>query len=376
MTRPLALIILALAAAAAAQEAEPDPNDPSTWPEFPTGYEQATDLPEPAYAPARATLEALPAEFDWREARGFNPAPRSQGSSQACWTFAANGSVEAVASYQLRALVDLSELYPAVYAHSGIEQPGDYVTALRLYTTGDNNKCPAPGGEFGAVLNEDYWFSYPDRTRHCPDPFTHYYRVTGWDLLPGDAGSGNPRLPAPETIMSAVMEFGPVTTSIVADNRLMQYRERPETPFFVGTKGMDPRKRTNHAVAILGWTRVEGVLCWIIWNSWPSYWGAGDGYALIEAGANLIGVNTTVVYGVEQIRPLPGESGPDAEPTPGEIGVPAAPRNETDYGPAGEYGAEADVIALAWRIGGPLGAVLLIVGAAFGAARMMGRVRR
>jgi cathepsin X len=57
-------------------------------------------------------------------------------------------------------------------------------------------------------------------------------------------------------------------------------------------------KITNHIVSIVGWGYEEetDTKYWIVRNSWGQYWGTNMGYLHIEAGKNLLGIESEVAW--------------------------------------------------------------------------------
>lgn len=99
-----------------------------------------------------------------------------------------------------------------------------------------------------------------------------------------DATLGNNGVPPVNEIKAAMMQYGPISIAVAADDAFQNYQ--PGTVFTdSGSTEID------HAVVLIGWkddATVPGGGYWILRNSWNTSWG-NAGYMNIAYGANQVG---------------------------------------------------------------------------------------
>ena len=80
-----------------------------------------------------------------------------------------------------------------------------------------------------------------------------------------------------------------------------------------------PSDDNNHAVDLIGWGTdpATGKDYWILRNSWDESWGQ-KGYAWIERGTNMCGIESSLGYAVTKLtgNPLPTASPSKTTTTP------------------------------------------------------------
>lgn len=81
-------------------------------------------------------------------------------------------------------------------------------------------------------------------------------------------------------MQACIVQYGPISIAVAADNAFANYNGG----LFNGSGSIS----INHAVMIVGWKTVNGVVYWKLRNSWGTGWGE-NGYMWIRAGANQVG---------------------------------------------------------------------------------------
>ncbi len=223
--------------------------------------------------------KSLPDRWDWREVVD-PPAPvRDQLFCGSCWAFSLVSVVEMLVAIKDNVYIEVSPQWLLDYNPYGWGCLGGWNPYAMLI---DGDIC----GETGLVLEstlpyEDMVTDY-DCTIARTNPYDFEY--IGFIPFPDQI----------ETIKVAVLEYGPVWTTVHAGFN----------PFWVYEKGVydieppedeDVTIGVDHAVVIEGWD--DDRHAWLIRNSWGESWGK-DGYMYIRYGTSLIGSYTDVIaYG-------------------------------------------------------------------------------
>ena len=108
-------------------------------------------------------------------------------------------------------------------------------------------------------------------------------------------------------IQNSIIEHGPVSISVAADNGFSSYRGG----LFNGTGS----RSVNHAVVYTGWKTVSGKIYFKLRNSWGTGWGE-KGYMWCLHGANQAGGDAFWVSVKSVNPPLPPDPGPGPDPGP------------------------------------------------------------
>ncbi len=199
--------------------------------------------------------------FDWRDYGGVTPA-KDQGACGSCWAFAAVGAVEAGVLIHEDVFLDLSEQQLIDCNDSGSDcDGGQCVVGYSVMV------------DPGAVEEECMPYLADEGT--CRERVCEKVAIVDGDaFIPNTVAS----------IKNAVETYGPVSTSLYADDDLSGYTagcyENPSTAF------------TNHAVIIIGWddAMCGGQGAWLIKNSWGPGWGF-NGFGYLKYGTCRIGSN-------------------------------------------------------------------------------------
>lgn len=195
----------------------------------------------------------FPEVFDWREMSGVTSV-KDQAQCGSCWAFGAIGVLEAQILIQTGVEYNLSEQQtvdcdPGSYGCGGgtIESAWSYL------------------GWEPARIEADYPYEAVNGTCRAK-AYPAYVRATGYEVFNGSV----------EAIKTALMDYGPVATSMGANDNLKMYSG--------GCFQDDSNTQINHAVVIVGWddTVCEGG-SWIVKNSWGDDFGE-SGYFYIRRG--------------------------------------------------------------------------------------------
>jgi hypothetical protein len=263
--------------------------------------------------------------FDWRQ-RGLDVGPvLNQGKCGSCWAFTATSTYYSSWNLQeLRAggLTLYSKFIPVdfpFYRAPSVQQllncisktkgdcrDGWYGSAFafmvnRFVPTIPDKAVWSKG--YKAVIED-----YNGRVSPCVSPFRNKElpRGKGRSSIELDGPDARPRLasgsqaaptafdralawgyvnepfdkmPATAQIKAALIEHGPLASSIFADNCFVVY----EGGVFNGQRSSS----VNHAVVIIGWD--DDKQAWLIKNSWGEDWGE-HGFGWVKYGSNNIGL--------------------------------------------------------------------------------------
>jgi len=221
--------------------------------------------------PRRSEIEAgrdLPSAWDWRDHNGCTPI-RNQGGCGSCWAFSAVGAVECSILINEGWNLNLSEQWLVSCTEAGDCGGGWHNGALAYLTCRPNayDSC----GDCGPVPENE--FPYVGWNAPCYCPYSHPYQVDSFGF------AGNKEDIA--QIKEAIHFYGPVSVTVRADGAFQGYDG--------GIFNACSSGSINHAVVLVGWDDSLGSEgCWILRNSWGSWWGDG-GYMYIEYGCSSVG---------------------------------------------------------------------------------------
>ncbi|MGA2223358.1 MAG: C1 family peptidase [Syntrophobacteraceae bacterium] len=237
-----------------------------------------------------ATVQALPAAFDWRSNGGVTPI-KDQGGCGSCWAFSTVGALESQILIQGGGAVDLSEQYLVSCNLSGWSCGGGWFAHdYHMDWSGQDNNGP------GAVLAAEDPYTGTDAA--CKVTYNHPYSLTGWNYI----DSVTP-VPSTEAIKQAIYTYGPVSIAVCVG------------PYFEGYSGGifntdESSAGINHAVVLVGWNDNGGTDgYWILRNSWGTSWGE-SGYMRIGYGVSQVG------YAANYIEYASGIPAPSPGPAP------------------------------------------------------------
>jgi C1A family cysteine protease len=238
--------------------------------------------------PAGRLLEALPAEFDWRDVGGTNYVTpvKNQGACGSCYAF---GNT---AGFESKLLIDGAGIYDLSENH-----------AKECNWKEVNNYQSPPGTFWGSCDGGNSFmiadlFSQTGTVLESCDPYqasdvacntSCAYQQTALDFRMISGGS----VPSTAVLKQYLYDNGPIITSMYADTG------QGFDSSYDGSTTLNysaPAGSTNHSVLIVGWsnnlppepggsTPADG---WIVKNSWGTGWGDG-GYFYMTYGAGNIG---------------------------------------------------------------------------------------
>lgn len=216
------------------------------------------------YPGTRSTRD-FPEVWDWREMTGVTPV-RDQAQCGSCWAFTAHGVLEAQILIQTGVEYDLSEQQLVDCTPGSYGCNGGTTESAWSYLSWEP-----------ARIEVDY--PYEAENGECRSKtYPAYIRTTGYDAYYGSE----------EDIKEALMDYGPVATSMGANDNLKAYTG--------GCFEDDSNTQINHGVVIVGW---DDTVCdggsWIVKNSWGTDFGDA-GYFYIRRGDLYLGDYFSQVY--------------------------------------------------------------------------------
>ena len=243
------------------------------------GYIPPSEAEMAACSRTLASSRDLPAYFDWREFGEHSACTdvRSQGGCGACWAFAAMGTVESALLIHQSIAADLSEQWLISCTNAGDCDGGSTATAYNyIRCAGWLDYCGLRGAVTEAAFPYEAW-NYP--CEDCPYENPRLYCIDDYGCL----GT----TPTVAQIKQAIVDYGPVSVGIHANNALQAYTG--------GVFEACEDEALNHGVVLVGWDDSLGAAgVWIMRNSWGSGWGIG-GYCLIPYGCSRVGRNACYV---------------------------------------------------------------------------------
>ena len=220
--------------------------------QFAEGYNvQATSCG--MYSPSSSSV---PSEFDWRQ-KGAVSAVKDQGQCGSCWAFSTTGAVEGAWAIKSGNLVSLSEqqLVDCSKRYGNLGCKGGLMDSAFQYVA-DNGLCSESSYPY---------VSGDTKTSGTCQTCSYAVHISSCaDVKPNDQLA----------LKHAIATVGPVSIAIEADTRLFQsYSSGVITSTSCGTT-------LDHGVLIVGYGTENGIMYWLVKNSWGSSWG-DKGYVKI-----------------------------------------------------------------------------------------------
>jgi C1A family cysteine protease len=251
------------------------PSIPSTEIRLSNGHEPITRelvLPEPVERP---TLKDLPSSYDARTL-GYVTPVKNQGSCGSCWIFAATADFESDIAINEALVPDFSE-----------QEVGDCEIFGWFCNGGDAYMATNYFTLKGAAAESCHpYLARADTCKNCPV----IKNVDNWRIITDSDGN---ELYNVDTIKNAILNYGPVFTTIYAHWTFQTYKS--------GVYEYWGTQTPNHAIQIIGWDDSLGENgAWLIKNSWRTSWGI-NGYGWVAYGAANIGDDTSAISGYNNV---------------------------------------------------------------------------
>jgi len=258
-------------------------------------------------ARAMRSANALPTSFSWcdhPDGKDYCPPIQNQGTCGSCWAFTTVGAMETLINIKDGVERDLSEQH---LLSCNSEDIGDGRRwscanggwyAFDYYT--DKLSYPHNSGP-GTVWELDFVYTGEDTA--CQAGLPHQERLSSWSYI----DPSNPlSLSYVDDIKQAILDYGPVVTSLCVGPAAKEYRGgvfSTNESHLCQQYGVE----TNHAVLIVGWDNSEGT--WVVRNSWDTWWGE-EGYARIKYGTSNVGY--AAAYAIYEGSTINGPAAPSS----------------------------------------------------------------
>jgi len=207
-------------------------------------------------------------QVDWRQ-QGYVTSVKNQGQCGSCYSFSANGALEAQWFKKTGQLISLSE-----------SQIVDCDNIDQGCSGGLMNQVWDYARSAGGVESESAYPYHPYKGWCQFNRWSVVAKVAGYNRIPQDE----------EALKQAVARVGPVSIAIDAGQRSLQHYR-----YGVYNDPWCSQSQLNHAVLIVGYGVESGQPYWLIKNSWGASWGAA-GYFKMARGVNMCGVAVNTMY--------------------------------------------------------------------------------
>jgi C1A family cysteine protease len=214
-------------------------------------YNTPTVTPSNRSMTPSTAVTPVPTSFSWLTQGSCTPV-KDQGQCGSCWSFAANGSFEAVIKYWDNNTRNLSE---------------QWLINCDANCSGCNGGwCPDDMFQtYGCVYAADLGYAAQNGT--CASSYTYHEKVTSHQQVNGAN-------PTDAQIKQAIYNYGPVWAGIDAGNNFQNYTS--------GVFSSSDGTSIDHAIVLVGWDDAQG--------SWSATWGE-SGYMRIAYGTSGVGSN-------------------------------------------------------------------------------------
>ena len=200
----------------------------------------------------KSNTTTLPDSVDWREHGVVTPV-KNQGQCGSCWSFSATGAMEGAWAIQTGELISLSEqqLIDCSIAYGDLGCNGGLMDNAFKYAI-DHGMCSE---------DQDPYEAASDHCINCDTvaTFDNCVDVTNYNQIH----------------LKEAVSRGPVSVAIEADTTAFQFYSSGIIT------GSACGNNLDHGVLIVGYGEEDGVMYWLVKNSWGTSWG-DNGYVKIE----------------------------------------------------------------------------------------------
>ncbi|MDY6838308.1 MAG: C1 family peptidase [Thermodesulfobacteriota bacterium] len=217
----------------------------------------------------------LPTRWDWRNHNGVT-AVRNQGSCGSCWAFASAATMESAILINDGSEVNLSEQHLVSCNLNGWGCGGGWI-ALPYYLNRQDST-----GEIGTVMESCFAYLASNVACTCAG-CDRVHELLDWGLVPG-ATYWSP--PSDEQLKTYIYTYGPIFAALDTHTWCLLNPSTGASGSCSGNNG-----ECNHAILIVGWDddfKGSGNGCWIIKNSWNTWWQDG-GFGYVKYGTGSVG---------------------------------------------------------------------------------------
>jgi len=211
---------------------------------------------------------ALPATFDWNS-EGVVTGVYNQGQCGSCWAFSTTENIESMWAIAGKGLENLSMQQLVDCAGNGNE--------------GCNGGNPPWTYPYVEEYGMDTYSCYPydGVTGSCKyNSGCIGARISNWGYITTTDDESY--------MMEWLYQYGP--PSVCVDASEWQYYTGG---IITGNCG----NTIDHCVQVTGWATIDGIVAWIVRNSWGTDWGY-DGYLYIEVGGDICDIGNEVTSSV------------------------------------------------------------------------------
>jgi len=215
----------------------------------------------------------LPTRWDWRDFNSVT-AVRNQGSCGSCWAFASAATMEAAILRNEGTEVNLSEQHLVSCNLSGWSCGGGGI-AFSYYLNQQDST-----GKIGTVMEPCFPYQASNAACTCGN-CDRVHELLNWGFVPGASwGSA----PSDEELKTYIYNQGPIFAALDTHTWCLLNPSTGASGSCSGNNGS-----CNHAILIVGWDdnfKGSGNGCWIIKNSWDTWWqDGGFGYVKYNTGS-------------------------------------------------------------------------------------------
>lgn len=214
----------------------------------------------------RPSTNQLPTTFDWRHYGAVTPA-REQNTCGACWAFSTISTLEGVL---------LAKKKTRLSAHQLDLSEQELINCAISKGCGGGNFYNAMSYIRANGIASEKTLPYQNRKGQCPRRLEKQFYIKDFCLLDD---------PDEHQMRAVVHTFGPAFVMINTMDTTRNYRGG----VFSNRRCPSQRRRLNHGITLIGWTRDA----WILKNSFGPKWGE-SGILRLRRGRNQCGIQNVI----------------------------------------------------------------------------------